>query len=75
MDSLASLYDAIEPGGQLVLIEFHRIPGRTDPFLLEHVRAGREVFQAEIEAAGFRFLEEIALESLEDNYILRFERP
>jgi ubiquinone/menaquinone biosynthesis C-methylase UbiE len=73
-DSLASLHEAIRPGGSLVLIEFHRIPGKTSEFLLEHVRAGREVFQAEIEAAGFRLVEEITLEGLDDNYVLRFER-
>jgi ubiquinone/menaquinone biosynthesis C-methylase UbiE len=74
-DSLASLRTAIRPGGELVVIEFHRIPGVTTPFIFEHVRAGREVFQAEIEAAGFRFVEEIEIEGLDDNYILRFERP
>ena len=73
-DSLASLYDAIKPGGSLILIEFHRIPGETNEFLLKHVRAGREVFQAEVEAAGFRFVEEITIDGLDDNYILRFER-
>ncbi len=73
-DSLASLRDAIKPGGSLILIEFHRIPGETSPFLLKHVRAGREVFQAEVEAAGFRFVEEIVIDGLDDNYILRFER-
>jgi ubiquinone/menaquinone biosynthesis C-methylase UbiE len=72
--SLASLHAAIRPGGTLVLIEFHRIAGVTTPFIFDHVRAGREVFQAEIEAAGFRFVEEIAIEGLDDNYILRFER-
>ena len=74
-DSLASLYEAIRPGGSLVLIDFHRIPGKTRPFLLDHVRAGREIFQSEIESAGFRFVEEIALGGLEENYVLRFERP
>ena len=74
-DSLASLHAAIEPGGELILIEFHRIPGETPDWLLEHVRAGREVFQAEIESAGFRFVEEIVLPGLDDNYVLRFERP
>ena len=75
MDSLASLYEAIEPGGELVLIEFHRIEGVTPELLLKHVRAGREVFQAEIESAGFVFEDEIELEGLDDNYILRFTRP
>jgi len=72
--TLASLYDAIRPDGSLVVIEFHRIPGQTPDWLLEHVRAGREVFQAEIESAGFDFVEEIKLDGLDDNYILRFRR-
>jgi len=74
MESLSSLHSAIKPGGELVVIEFHRVPGETPPWLLEHVRAGREVFQAEIESAGFRFVEEITLPGLDDNYILRFVR-
>lgn len=73
-DTLASLHAAIRPGGSLVLIDFERIPGKSPKWLLDHVRAGREVFQAEIEAAGFRLSDEIELDGLEDNYILRFER-
>lgn len=72
-DSLASLRKAIRPGGSLYLIDFHRIPGESPEWLLKHVRAGRDVFQAEIEAAGFELSEEIVLEGLEDNYFLRFE--
>ena len=72
--TLASLHDAIRPDGTLVLIEFHRIPGKSPDRLLEHVRAGREVFQAEIESAGFEFVDEIKLDGLDDNYILRFRR-
>ncbi len=74
-ESLASLHRAIRPGGSLVIIEFERIPGKSPKWLLEHVRAGREVFTAEIESAGFRLAEEIELDGLKDNYILRFERP
>ena len=73
-DSLASLHSAIRPGGSLVLIEFERIPGKTPDWLLEHVRAGREVFSREIESAGFVLAEEIEMGGLEGNYILRFER-
>lgn len=72
-DSLSSLRKAIRPGGSLYLIDFHRIPGESPEWLLEHVRAGRDVFQAEIEGAGFELSEEIVLEGLEDNYFLRFE--
>lgn len=72
--SLASLHRAIRPGGSLVLIDFERIPGTSPQWLLDHVRAGREVFSAEIEAAGFRLHDEIELDGLGDNYVLRFER-
>lgn len=72
--TLASLFDAIRPGGQLILIEFERIPGVTTDWLMKHVRAGRDVFRAEIEAAGFIFQDEIKLDGLDDNYIFRFKR-
>ena len=74
-DSLASLMKAVRPGGELVLIEFHRIPGETSDFIMGHVRAGRLTFQSEIEEAGFRFVEEIEIDRLDDNYVLRFQRP
>jgi len=73
-DTLASLHRAIRPGGSLVLIDFDRIPGKSPEWLLEHVRAGQEVFRAEIEAAGFEMTEEIQIEGLKNNYMLRFER-
>ncbi len=74
-DSLASLHSAIRPGGSLVLIDFERIPGESPEWIFEHVRAGEEVFRAEIEASGFTFTEEIQPEGLKNNYMLRFERP
>ena len=74
-DSLASLHHAIRPGGSLVVIDFDRIPGESPEWLLEHVRADKAVFTAEIEAAGFRLTKEIQLDGLKDNYMLRFERP
>ena len=73
--TLRSLLRAIKPGGQLVVIDFERIPGVSSEWTLGHVRAGKSVFRQEIEAAGFKFLEEVKLEQLKDNYLLRFERP
>ena len=69
---LGNLRHVITPGGSLVIVDFDRIPGKTEPWILDHVRAGKEVFRAEIEAAGFIFKKEIEIEGLEDNYILRF---
>jgi len=72
--TLASIRHALRPGGVLVLIDFERIPGVTSEYLLQHVRAGREVFSDEIIRSGFRLRDEIELDGLEDNYILRFVR-
>lgn len=61
--------------GRLVLIDFHRIPGKTREFLLGHVRAGQDVFRSEIEAAGFEFVDEIHVDEFEENYLMRFRKP
>jgi len=73
--TLASLRAALRPGGALVVVDFERIPGRSRDWVLEHVRAGREVFAREIEAAGFEPRGAVAVEGLEENYVLRFRRP
>lgn len=73
--TLASLYAAIRPGGALVVVDFERVPGETAEWLMEHVRAGKDVFTQEIRSAGFRFEGELAVAGLEENYVLRFRRP
>jgi len=69
---LASIRRALRPGGTLVVIDFERIPGTSPDWILKHVRAGKEEFRREIEAAGFRFAEEVKL--MRENYVLRFTR-
>lgn len=71
--SLATLHQAIKPGGQLVLIDFKRIPGESSDFILGHVRAGQEVFEAEVIAAGFEKVDEVK-DLLEENYFVKFRR-
>jgi ubiquinone/menaquinone biosynthesis C-methylase UbiE len=73
--SLASIYRALRPGGTFVVIDFERIPGTTSQWLLDHVRAGKEVVTKEIQAARFQLLEEVALDGLKENYFLRFTKP
>jgi ubiquinone/menaquinone biosynthesis C-methylase UbiE len=73
--TLASLFAAIRPGGSLVILDFERIPGESNDWVLEHVRAGKEIFRREIESAGFRFEREVEVEGLKENYVLRFRRP
>lgn len=69
---LASIRRALRAGGTLVVIDFERIPGVSPDWILKHVRAGKDDFRREIEAAGFRFAGEVKL--MRENYFLRFTR-
>jgi predicted methyltransferase len=71
--SLATLHKALKPGGTLVLIDFKRIPGETSDFIMGHVRAGQEVFEAEVIAAGFEKVDEVK-DLLKENYFVKFRR-
>jgi predicted methyltransferase len=68
--TLASIHRALRPGGRLVLVDFHRILGKSSEWILFHVRAGQEVFVKEIEAAGFKQTGEEKF--LKENYLVRF---
>lgn len=72
--TLKSLYDALRPGGTLVIVDFNRIEGKSRPWTIEHVRAGKEVFRQEIEQAGFKFVEEVPVEIFKENYLLKFRK-
>ena len=73
--TLKSIRDALRPGGTLVVIDFERIPGESRDFIIGHVRAGKSVFQKEIEDAGFKFVEEVEIPGLKENYFLKFTSP
>ncbi|WP_197441920.1 methyltransferase domain-containing protein [Thalassoglobus polymorphus] len=72
--TMASIHRALKPGGTLVVIDFERIPGKSREFILGHVRAGKEVFQAEIVESGFQFIEELKIPAFKENYLLRFQK-
>lgn len=69
--TMASIRRALRPGGEIVLIDFHRIPGKSRKWTLSHVRAGQEVFVNEIRLCGFEVAEEKKF--LEENYFVRFQ--
>jgi SAM-dependent methyltransferase len=73
--TLRSIYEALRGGGQLVVVEFHRVEGKATPWVLEHVRAGQEVFTREIEEAGFELINVHDVPFLTRNYVLRFRKP
>lgn len=70
---LASIRRALRPGGVLVVVDYERIPGASTSWILKHVRAGKETVIREIEAAGFRLIED-RRGLLKENYLLRFRR-
>jgi predicted methyltransferase len=71
--TLASIHKALKPGGQLVVIDFRRIPGKSREWTLNHVRAGQEVVEKEITEAGFKKTGEVK-DLLEENYFVRFDK-
>lgn len=75
MSSLASLHEALRPGGEVILIDFKRIPGVTREWVMGHVRAGREIVTSEFQRAGFELVGgPIDVEGLTENYMLRFRK-
>jgi len=71
--TMRSIHRALRPGGQVVLIDFHRIEGVTREWLMNHVRAGQDVFTKEILDSGFRQVKE-KKGLLDESYFVRFEK-
>lgn len=72
--TMKSIHRALKNDGHLIMIDFHRIEGKTREWLLDHVRAGKETFQSEIMAAGFELVEEKQIPGFEENYFLKFKK-
>ena len=72
--TMASIARAMKPGAELVVVDFERVVGKSRPWILGHVRAGKKVFREEIEGAGLTFVEQVEVEGLKENYFLRFKK-
>jgi ubiquinone/menaquinone biosynthesis C-methylase UbiE len=75
LSTTGSILRALRPGGQLFVVDFERIEGVSSDWILGHVRCDKETVRKEIEQTGFRFVKEIQVEGLEENYCLLFEKP
>ena len=71
--TMASIHAALKPGGRVVLVDFHRIPGKSREWVIGHVRVGRDVVIKEVESCGFKLAGE-EKDILEENYIVRFDK-
>lgn len=73
MKTLHSIQRILKPDGRLVLVEFERVEGKSSDWIMGHVRAGREVFQKEIEDAGFAPVSELK-DTFKESYLIVFKK-
>jgi len=73
LKTMSSLHAALKPGGRLFLVDFNRVEGESTDWTMKHVRAGQEVFEAEILSCGFKKVREHS-DLLKENYFIEFER-
>lgn len=72
--TLKSIHSALRPGGHVAIVDFERVPGVSTEWVLGHVRAGKDEVIAEMESFDFKFVEELEVPGLEDNYVALFRR-
>lgn len=71
-ETMQSIFKALRADGNLYVIDFERILGKSPEWIIHHVRGSKEVFTKEIESAGFEKVEEFHI--LKDNYFLKFRK-
>ncbi|MBM3858017.1 MAG: methyltransferase domain-containing protein [Verrucomicrobia bacterium] len=69
---VASIRQALRSGGELVVVDYRREPGKSSDWIVKHVRASQEEVAKEIEAAGFERVP--ATDFLKENYFMRFRK-
>jgi ubiquinone/menaquinone biosynthesis C-methylase UbiE len=73
LKTMTSLRQALKPGGRVIVVDFRRVAGTSTDWVMNHVRAGQEVFEAEIVQSGFRKTGE-ERDLLKENYFVIFEK-
>ncbi len=73
LKTMKSLNTAMKPGGRIFVIDFKRVEGESTEWTMNHVRAGQDVFEAEIVSSGFKKVRE-HLDVLKENYFIEFEK-
>ena len=71
-DTMASISQALRPGGRLVLIDYERVRGITPDSRYQHLRGGKGTFSDEIKDAGFDLEKELPL--IPQSYYLEFRK-
>lgn len=69
--TLSSIHRALKPGGRLIVVDYHRVEGKSTDWVMGHVRAGLDVVEREITSSGFKRIGELK-EVLKENYLVEF---
>lgn len=72
---MATVLASLKPGGALYIVDYDLAEGATPPADKREVRFGKGGVAAEVQSFGFTAAEEIAVEGLSENYMLRFRKP
>ena len=72
--TMRSIHQALSSGGRVIVIDFERIPNVSREWIVGHVRAGKETFIDEIQAAGFELIAERTIPGFKENYYLEFRK-
>ncbi len=72
--SMGSIRFALRPGGEVVIVDFKRVPGESSEWILNHVRAGEEQVISEMESFGFDLVERDLVPGLKETWAARFRK-
>ena len=72
--TMATLHSALRPGGEVIIVDFERIPGVSREWILGHVRAGKQEVIQELQSFGFAWVEDLHIEGLKENWVARFRK-
>lgn len=70
-----SIFQALVPGGSLILVEFDIVPGEERADYKSHVRFGKDAVVSELEFIGFDYAGETQVDGLDENYFITFVKP
>ncbi len=71
-DTLTSMLRALRPDGRLMIVDFERIRGESNAFVLGHVRCGKGTVTDEVLDAGFALEADIPM--MHEQYVLVFKK-
>ncbi len=69
---LESIHKALRPEGRLVIVDFERIKGISQTWILGHVRGGKGTVTDEVKDSGFDLVKEDPF--MEEQYFLVFRK-